>query len=205
MKCHYDDRQAWYRCARTGEYVCPEHARLDVVSVATRTSLPPLAVRPAGAGDREAIRQVALRYWEETEVDCFGRTYDLLSAPALLAMADDEVAGVLSYVMETDEDRLNVVMLNVHAKYHGRHAARSLLVAAEEIARTHDVSRLVVATSNDDLPALYLYQRCGFVLTEIVPCAILRHHGHVEAGFAGIPVRDEIHLERTVGSQTTDH
>lgn len=57
-------------------------------------------------------------------------------------------------------------------------------------------SRLVVATSNDDVPALYLYQRLGFVLTGIKVGAILRHHGGEERGFAGIPVRDELQLER---------
>ena len=49
MKCHYDERIAPYRCARTGEYVCLEHARLDVVSVSTRVRPPPMPVRDATA------------------------------------------------------------------------------------------------------------------------------------------------------------
>jgi hypothetical protein len=53
----------------------------------------------------------------------------------------------------------------------------------------------VVATSNDDLPALYVYQREGFVITEVAAGAILAHHGREELGFASIPVRDEIRLE----------
>jgi ribosomal protein S18 acetylase RimI-like enzyme len=160
--------------------------------------VPLFPVRPAGPEDGDEIREIAMLYWEETEVDCFSRTYDLLKAPALLAMSGENVAGVLSYVLEEAEDRLNIVMLNVHPQHHGRRAARSLLAAAEEVAHAHGLSRLVVATSNDDLPALYLYQRCGFVMTEVVPGAILERHGHEEAGFAGIPVRDEVHLERVV-------
>jgi len=194
MKCHYDDRVAPYRCARTGEYVCLEHARLDVVSVSTRVKLPPLPVRAAQPGDYPAIKGVAMMYWGETEVQCFDRTYDVLALPALLVLSDDQVAGVLSYARE--EDRLNIVMLNVHPEYQGRRTARSLLAKAEEEARACGLSRLTVATSNDDLPALYLYQRWGFVITEVKPGAILAHHGREEPGFAGIPVRDEVRLER---------
>lgn len=193
-KCHYDDHVAQYRCSRTGEYVCLEHARLDVVSVGTRARPPSLPVRDATPDDYAAIREIALKYWGETEQVCFDRQYDVLTLPALLAHNDENVAGVLSYAPEGD--RVNLVMLNVHPEYQGRRTARSLLSAAEAKARAHGCSRLVVATSNDDLPALYLYQRWGFVITEVKPGAILAHHGREEPGFAGIPVRDEMRLER---------
>ena len=198
MKCHYDDQVSWYRCARSGEYVCLAHARLGVVSVDTRASLPNVPVHVAEPVDRAAIRDMALMYWEETVVECFGRTYDALGLPALIAAHDDRVAGVLCYALE--EDCLNIVMLNVHPQYQGRHIARALLSAAEMEARAHGLPRLVVATSNDDLPALYLYQRWGFVIEAVKPGVILAHHGHEEAGFAGIPVRDEIQLEKSLGS-----
>lgn len=194
MRCHYDERTAPYRCARTGEYVCLEHARLDVVSVSTRVRPPPLPVRSAEPGDYGAIREMALMYWCETEVECFERTYDVTALPAWLAHSDGELAGMLSYAIEADA--LTVVMLNVHPQYQGRRTARSLLAMAEHRARDAGLSRLRVATSNDDLPALYVYQRWGFVITDISVGAILTHHGHEESGFAGIAVRDEIRLEK---------
>ncbi len=196
MKCHYDERSAPYRCARTGEYVCLEHARLDVVSVSTRVRPPPLPVRAAEPPDYPAIREMALLYWGETEVECFDHTYDVARLPAWLAHSDGELAGMLSYAIEADQ--LNIVMLNVHPQHQGRRTARSLLAMAEHEAHDRGLSRLVVATSNDDLPALYLYQRWGFVIREIKAGAILAHHGQEEPGFAGIPVRDEIRLEKTL-------
>ncbi|MGQ9494507.1 MAG: GNAT family N-acetyltransferase [Anaerolineae bacterium] len=198
MKCHYDDQIAIYRCARTGEYVCLEHARMDVVSISTRVQLPPLPVRSAQQEDYDAIKEMALMYWGETEVVCFDHTYDVLVLPAWIAHDDDKIAGMLSYALE--EDRLVIVMLNVHPEYQGKRTARSLLAVAEREARARGLSRLVVATSNDDLPALYLYQRWGFVISEVKPGAILAHHGHEERGFASIPVRDEIRLERKLDS-----
>jgi len=193
MKCHYDDLNAHYRCAQTGEYVCLNHARLDVVSVATRSQREPLPVRAASADDRQAIAQVAMMYWDELEVDCFGSEYDVTALPAFVACSGEGLAGVLSYAVEGDE--LKIVMLNVHPEFQGRLAARSLLAAAEAEARNRGLSRLLVATSNDDLPALYVYQRWGFVITEVVVGAILAHHGRDETGFAAIPARDEIRLE----------
>jgi GNAT superfamily N-acetyltransferase len=198
MKCHYDDLIAYYRCAQTGEYVCLGHARLDVVSVATRAKLKPLPVRAAEPNDRHSIADLARMYWGELEVECFGSIYDVASLPAFLAYSEDDVAGVLSYAVEGDH--LTIVMLNVHPEFQGRRTARSLLAAAEAEARRQGLARLVVATSNDDLPALYVYQRWGFVITEVVPGAILAHHGREELGFAAIPVRDEIRLELPLAS-----
>lgn len=199
MKCHYDERSAPYRCARTGEYICLEHARLDVVSVSTRVRPPRLPVRAAEPGDSVAIQEMALMYWGETEVECFDRTYDVTALPAWLAHNDGELAGMLSYAIQAE--RLVIVMLNVHPQHQGRRTARSLLAMAEHEARDRGLSRLVVATSNDDLPALYLYQRWGFVITGIQVGAILAHHGHEESGFAGIPVRDELRLEKRVAGE----
>ncbi len=194
MKCHYDERIAPYRCARTGEYVCLEHARLDVVSVSTRVRPPPMPVRDATAEDQAIVRAFALDYWGETQVECFGREYDVTTLPAWIAVSEGQPAGVLAYSIE--KDRLVVVMLNVHPEFQGRTAARSLLAMAEHEARRRGLARIAVATSNDDLPALYLYQRWGLVVTEVLVGALVAHHGREEPGFAGIPVRDEIRLEK---------
>jgi ribosomal protein S18 acetylase RimI-like enzyme len=64
----------------------------------------------------------------------------------------------------------------------------------DEAARRR-LERITVVTSNDDLPALALYQRYGFRLTEVIPGRIAQDHGGEFSGFAGIPVRDEIRLE----------
>lgn len=198
MRCHYGDQVAVYRCARTGECICLDHARLDVVSVSTRVKREALPVRAAQPDDYPDIKDIAMMYWGETEVECFDHSYDVLELPALLVYNSEQIAGVLSYALE--EDRLNIVMLNVLPEFQGRRTARSLLAMAEEEARARGLSRLVVATSNDDLPALYVYQRWGFVLTGVKPGAILAHHGHEEFGFACIPVRDEIRLEKRLNS-----
>jgi len=53
--------------------------------------------------------------------------------------------------------------------------------------------------TNDNLPALYFYQRRGYRLTGIIAGSVLAHSTSVVNGFAGIPVRDEVHLEKLIG------
>ena len=67
------------------------------------------------------------------------------------------------------------------------------------LARRLDLKRLIVSTTNDNLPALYFYQRRGYRLTDLVPNNITAQTGQEVAGFAGIPVRDEVRLEKRIG------
>jgi ribosomal protein S18 acetylase RimI-like enzyme len=103
--------------------------------------------------------------------------------------------GLGSYAFEADWDALVLVMLSVLPSYQGRGAGRALLEAVQHEAAQRGLGRLMVVTTNDDLPALALYQRCGFYITEIIPDRVARDHDGEFPGFASVPVRDEIRLE----------
>ena len=79
------------------------------------------------------MQELALRFWGETEVECFDREYDVLKLPAFVGLKNDDVAGFVSY--------------------------------------------------------------------EVVPSRIAEHHGGLEKGFAGIPVRDEIRMQFALGGE----
>ena len=70
-----------------------------------------------------------------------------------------------------------------------------LIAEAELLARRLELTRLV-ATTNDNLPALYFYQRRGYRLMELALDGVLAHTERALPGFANIPVRDEIRLEK---------
>jgi ribosomal protein S18 acetylase RimI-like enzyme len=72
------------------------------------------------------------------------------------------------------------------------------VLAVERQAKKEAKKRILVATSNDDLPALAFYQLLGFQLFEVVPNAIAEKHGTLEKGVGDIPVRDELHLQKTL-------
>ncbi len=193
--CAFCGGKAQYRDRQTGQSICLEHARLEVVAVGRRAPAPPLEIRPAAAGDQARLKELSLYFWDETEVDCFDRQYDVLACPALLACDGDEVVGVASYAVEETRDAIVLVMFNALPGHQGRGGGAALLDALCSEADRRGLSRILVATSNDDLPALAFYQRYGFRFLEIVPGRIAEEHGGEFPGFAEIPVRDELRLE----------
>ena len=193
--CAFCGAPAQYRDRTTGDYLCLGHARLDVIAAGRRRSGPPLAIRPASPADYPKIKELSLYFWDETVVDCLDRQYDVMACPAYLACDGDRVVGVASFAAEEAWDAIFLVMLNVLPGYQGRGGGRSLLDAVREEAGRRGLARLLVVTTNDDLPALALYQRYGFRIVEVLPGRVAADHGGAFAGFAGIPVRDEIRLE----------
>ena len=109
------------------------------------------------------------------------------------------MVGLASYAIEEGWDAVVLVMLNVLPDYRaGARGERCWMPCATKRQR-RGLERIIVVTSNDDLPALALYQRYGFQITELIPGLIADDHGGEFPGFAGIPVRDEIRLAYQVG------
>ena len=83
-----------------------------------------------------------------------------------------------------------------------RPAELPALVADADDARAAGCARLRVTTTNDNLPALRLYQRHAFALAALhagaVDAARKRKPDIGAVGHAGIPIRDELELERTL-------
>lgn len=201
MRCVFCSEKAWYRCARGSALLCPRHARLEVVGPGTvqperftmNGEKGKITVRPAELDDYSRIGELAYHFLGETKVECFETHYDVTRSPALVAISGGEIVGFLSYALE--REALVLVMLNILPTYQGRGGARALFEAAVREARERGLLRLLVATSNDDLPALYLYQRWGFTLKGCLLGRVAEHHGLVMPGFAGVGVRDELQLE----------
>lgn len=194
VSCSFCAARAQYRDRRSGEYLCLAHARLEVVASAPSSDAQPLAIRPATPADSQRIAELCLYFWGEIDVECFDRQYDVLACPASVACDGEEVVGLASYAPEPDCDALVLVLLNVLPGYQGRGAGRGLLDSMCREAVRRGLGRILVVTSNDDLPALALYQRYGFRISGALPGRVTEHHAREEVGFAGIPVRDEIRL-----------
>jgi ribosomal protein S18 acetylase RimI-like enzyme len=203
--CAFCTEKSQYRDRNTGQHLCLKHARLEIAAAPEHAAeqdqlASPLSIRPATATDYARIKELSHYFWEETDVDCFDRQYDVLACPAFLACDGDDVVGLASYAVEVGWDAIVLVMLNLLPGYQGRGAGWALLDAMREEAVERDLRRVLVVTSNDDLPALALYQRYGFRLTEVIPGRIASHHGASVPGFAGILVLDELRLALDVGT-----
>ena len=193
---------SFYLDRQTGQHLCAAHARLAVVGPGAATGDPP-HVRAALYNDRGSVVALADAFWGETEVDAFGRTYDLGDLPAYVVEDGGEVVGAASYSIE--DAQVHLVAMQVLPAFQGRGAGRALVEAVLDAGRQAGAKRAVLVTTNDNLLALCLYQRMGFVITEVIPGAVVGYHGgEEEVGFAGIPVRDEIRMALDLGSVPTD-
>jgi ribosomal protein S18 acetylase RimI-like enzyme len=117
--------------------------------------------------------------------------------PALVALMHQEPSGALAYRLFGDA--LHIAALATDPMWQRSGVGGHLLAEAELLAERLGLTRIVVATTNDNLPALYFYQRRGYRLTALEIDSITAHTREMHAGFAGIPVRDEIRLEKVLG------
>ena len=120
-----------------------------------------------------------------------------LDHPALVAEDGERLVGVLTYVLAGRECEI----LTLHTAARWRGTGTALIAGVEEIARNAGCARLWVLTTNDNVDALRFYQRRGFRLAALNPGAVDRSRTQLkpeipEHGAYGIPIRDELVLER---------
>jgi GNAT superfamily N-acetyltransferase len=186
------------RCSRCGKFVDWEEAHLQVVCTCRpRLDLPPVLVREATDADRTAARELFQHDFGRTKIVAFGEVMDVDQMPALVAVLTTDPCGALAYRLLGEA--LHVVALATDPMWQRSSVGGHLIAEAELLARRLNLRRVVVATTNDNLPALYFYQRRGYRLTDLVPKSVVAHTHQEQAGFAGIPVRDEIRLEKRIG------
>ena len=188
-------KPAVLRCSRCGKFVDWEEARVQIVcDCRPRLELPPVMVREATDSDRAAARELFQRDFGRTRIVAFGEVMDIDAMPALVAVLRTEPSGALAYRLLGDS--LHIVALATDPMWQRSGVGGYLIAEAELLARRLKLKRVVISTTNDNLPALHFYQRRGYILTELVANSVVAHTHQEIAGFGGIPVRDEIRLEK---------
>jgi GNAT superfamily N-acetyltransferase len=186
-----------YRCPACGVDLPLGEARMTVTCAAHVThDAVEFAVRKATDADEDAIELLCERALGETDVDVFGTTFDVLAGVNFVAVANDEVMGLLSLAIASGE--ATIVLLSVYPDFQGKGVATALLGAADTFAADRNLNFLRAAVTNDDIPQLYYYQRHGFAIYEVAVGEVADRFGSASAGFSGIPVRDELRLRRAV-------
>jgi len=187
------------RCSRCGKFVDWEQARLQVVcNCRTQLELPPVLVRPAEERDRQRVQALFISDFGHLTVVAFGEVMHADQEAALVAdMADmdGDIGGALAW--RPLGDALHIVALATDPIWQRSGVGGYLVAEAEILARRQGLARVITATSNDNLPSLYFFQRHGYRITAVVPNAFAEHSKVPNApGFAGIPALDEIQLEK---------
>jgi len=152
-------------------------------------------IRQRKPADRAAAQAFLARH-NSLRAARLGELVHPLDHPALVAeAASGRLLAMLTYV--TSDHGRQCEILTLHADEQWRGAGTALV----EAARQQGCMRLWVITTNDNLDALRFYQRRGFCLVAVHRGAVDRSRARLKpeipvAGAYGIPLRDEIELEK---------
>jgi ribosomal protein S18 acetylase RimI-like enzyme len=189
-------KPAVLRCSRCGMFVDWSEARAQVVcECRPRLDLPPVLVREAVDAEREAALELFRRDFGRTGIVAFGQLMDLDAEPTIVAEMNGEIAGALAYRLV--DSGLHIVALATDPMWQRSGVGGYLVAEVELMARRLQIPRVIVSLTNDNLPSLYFYQRRGYHVAEWIPNSIAKHSKSPGLiGFAGIPIRDEVRLEK---------
>jgi aminoglycoside 6'-N-acetyltransferase I len=174
-----------------------EQARIQIVCNCRGTvALPPVMVRPCEPRDRERVVQLFLTDFGHLTIVAFGEVMHADREEALVAEMRDDIAGALAW--RQTARALQVVALATDPMWQRSGVGGYLLAEAELLARGLGLPRVVAATSNDNLPSIYFFQRHGYRITAIERDAFAVHAKGNAPGFAGLPVLDEVRFEKVL-------
>lgn len=198
MSCHYCEKETVYKCNICGKLLCIEHTKLTTTCPnCTRKATLRYTINKADINkDKNQIRQFVKRFWGEQEQLTFNKKYTVTELPAYTAKTKNRTIGFISYA--ENKNSTIIVALGILPKHQNCGIGKNLVKKVQQQAKRQKKKKILVSTSNDDLPALAFYQNLGFQIYQVKPNAIAEKHGKIQKGIAGLPVRDEIRLQKTI-------
>jgi len=156
-------------------------------------------IRPVGAPDRPWVRRVVSETFASPRIVSRGVLHVADDLSGFVGEQAGEPVGLLLYHMSAGECEV-VVLLSLQER---KNIATALLAEAEQAARAGGCRRLWLVTTNDNLHAIAFYSKRSWRQVAI-------HRGAVaearrlkpeipEFGANGVPKRDEIEFELTIG------
>jgi ribosomal protein S18 acetylase RimI-like enzyme len=148
------------------------------------------------------VRAFIRERWGDEIVVGHGVVYRPHQLPGLIATDTGKIVGLLTY--DVDGDACEIVTIDAMVE---RRGVGSLLIAAvEDVARDAGCTRLWLITTNDNERAQGFYRANGFDVVAV-------HEGAVDASrklkpsiplvsVAGVPIQDEIEMERRLSPGT---
>lgn len=148
--------------------------------------------------DREEILTIVEEFWGKHTIVSQGKIFYPAELEGLKAVENGRIVGILHFQIR---DKHCEIVTLVSLK-EGQGVGTALLDALEVIAKNSGCRKLCLSTTNDNRHALGFYQRRGYALTALFPDQIKTYRklkpAKPEIGEKGIPIRDEIRLEKNL-------
>ena len=190
--------RAVLRCGRCGRIAGWNDARVQIVcGCRPRVELPPPLVREATESDRLHALEIFRREFGDRQLVAAGQPVSVEDGELLVGETEEGVAGALAW--RRFDGALHIIALATDPLWQRSGLGGYLLAEAEMLARRQSLSRVLVTVTNDNIPALYFYQRRGYRVSAVLPDSVVSQpRNRSRVGFAGIPIRDEIQLTKDV-------
>ena len=157
---------------------------------------PEMEIRPLTAGDHDWLEDFVVARWRVPTVVGHGRVYRPAELPGFVAFQDYELVGLVTYVLGGDACEI----VTIDSVREGIGVGSALVDAVVQKAREAGCRRVWLITTNDNLRMLRFTQKRGFALVAVHPRAVNESRKLKPEipllGIDGIPIRDELELER---------
>jgi ribosomal protein S18 acetylase RimI-like enzyme len=154
-----------------------------------------IRIRDRRAEDDVWVREALSSAWGSCLVVSRGQGHQAHELPGLIAEADGQPVGFLTYRIADDE--IEVVTLQAFRRRAG--VGRTLLDAACRHARERDCRRVWLITTNDNAVAIEFYRRVGMRLVAVHRGAVAQSRRLKPqiplVGASGVPIEDEWEFE----------
>ena len=149
------------------------------------------------------MRAFLVSAFHDVFVVAHGERMDPSSMDGVVAIHDGRMVGHAAYRIAGDSCELVAIAASPRSTGIGSRLLDSVIQAA----KASGAGEVWLTTTNDNLDALRFYQRRGFRLRTIRPGAVDEARRELKpslphVGSYGIPMRDELHLVRTLADES---
>jgi ribosomal protein S18 acetylase RimI-like enzyme len=151
---------------------------------------------PITPQDRDWVAAFMVAHWGSPQIVSRGQIHHPARLPGFYADRDGARIGLVTYHLSGTACEIT----SLDSLHEGHGIGSALVDAVEGAARAAGCTRLWLITTNDNTHALRFYQRRGFLLAALHVNALSRSRQLKPEipliGMDGIPLRDEIELEK---------
>jgi len=155
-----------------------------------------LEIRALEESDRAWAATLLRERWGSPQIITREHLHRADRLPGYIGLDGDHRVGLVTFSLQGQECEI----VSLDSRQEGRGIGSALLQAVVNLACSHGCNRVWLITTNDNWLALRFYQKRGFVLVALYRDALAdarRLKPEIPLmGLEGIPLRDEIELER---------
>ena len=145
---------------------------------------------------RNLVNQFFIDNWFSTDMSVRGEIIDGTKLDGFLLQEESTIIGLVTYTFFKDVCEI----VSIDSKRENIGIGSALLKEVEKVAIDNNCKKIRLITTNDNMRALQFYQKRGYCLTKLYPNAmeeVRKIKPNVpELGDNGIPLRDELELEK---------